>query len=257
MMLMKYVVSGVSLISNKMKQFIIALFIAIPLLNVTAQDRETHYSSWNTIDINKKLNDKWSVNTEFNFRRTNFLRDWEQFIIRPFVHYTFENDLDIAVGYSYIKNYNYSDYSTPIDAIEHNIFQQLTIKHKFSTFSFDHRLRFEERFQQNIIETETNSYTIDGVKYRNRFRYKFQITVPLKTFTSNRALSLVVYDEAHLDFGNGLRPEKLDQNWMFLGFSFRASEHIKIRTGYHDIYAKRGDLFINNQVWETTLTYKI
>lgn len=257
MVLMKYVVSGVSPISNKMKQFIIAFFIAIPLLNVIAQEKETHYSSWNTVDIHKKLNDKWSVNTEFNFRRTNFLEDWEQFIVRPFLHYTFENDLDIALGYSYIKNYNYADFSTPIDFIENNIFQQLTIKHKFSRFSFDHRLRFEERFQQNIIETAPNEFVTNGIKNRNRFRYKFQISVPLKSFSNHRVLNLVFYDEAHLDFGNGLRPEKLDQNWMFLGFSFRASEHIKIRSEYHDIYAKRSNLFINNQIWETTITYKI
>ncbi|MFC4632744.1 DUF2490 domain-containing protein [Dokdonia ponticola] len=240
-----------------MKQFIIGLLITLPFLNVTAQERETHYSSWNTININKKLNDKWSVNSEFNFRRTNFLRDWEQFIVRPFVHYTFENDLDIAVGYSYIKNYSYAPYSTPIDAIENNIFQQLTIKHSFSTFSFDHRLRFEERFIDTIINNGDNSYTINGTTYRNRFRYKFQITVPIKNFNTTQGVSIVLYDEAFLDFGNGLRPEKLDQNWMFLGFVFRASEHIKIRSGYHDIYAKRSDLFINNQVWETTVTYKI
>lgn len=222
-----------------------------------AQERETHYSSWNTINIHKKVNEKWSVNTEFNFRRTHFLRDWEQFIMRPFVHYTFDNELDIAVGYSYIRNYNYADFSTPIDFTENNIFQQLTIKHKFSRFSFNHRLRFEERFQENVVEIEPNVYSIDGIRYRNRFRYRFQIAVPLKTFTTITSLSLVVYDEVHLDLGNGLRPEKLDQNWMFVGISFRASEHIKIRSGYHDIYAKRGAIFINNQIWETTITYKI
>ena len=132
MMLMKFVVSGASLISNKMKQLIIAFLLVIPFLNLNAQERETHYSSWNTIDINKKLNEKWSVNTEFNFRRTNFLTDWEQFIIRPFVHYTFENDLDIAVGYSYIRNYNYSEFSTPIDAVENNIHASKGLKYQCS-----------------------------------------------------------------------------------------------------------------------------
>ncbi|WP_438961613.1 DUF2490 domain-containing protein [Nonlabens sp.] len=239
-----------------MKGLVVLFFFFISFLN-TAQDQETHYSSWNTINIQKEINNKWSVNTELNFRRTNFLKDWEQFIIRPFIHYTFENDLDIAIGYSYIKNYSYSDYSKPIDALEHNIFQQLTIKHKFSRFSLHHRLRFEERFAQNIVATSTNEFVTDGTTHKNRFRYKFQITVPVITFTTNRSLGLVLYDEAHIDFGTGLRPEKLDQNWMFLGVSFRASEHIKIRSGYHDIYAKRGDIFINNRIWETTLTYKI
>jgi hypothetical protein len=41
-----------------MKQLIIAFFLVIPFFSLNAQDRETHYSSWNTIDINKKLNEK-------------------------------------------------------------------------------------------------------------------------------------------------------------------------------------------------------
>ncbi|PTX59763.1 uncharacterized protein DUF2490 [Kordia periserrulae] len=240
-----------------MKKIGLVLLIGLSIFTAKAQERKLHFSSWNTIDIHKKLTQNWSVNAEFNFRRTNFLTDWEQFIIRPFVHYTFGNDLDVAIGYSYIKNYSYADFSAPIDAVENNIFQQLTIKHAFSKFSFAHRLRFEERFQQKIVKTENDSYSIDGIRYRNRFRYKFQIAIPLYKFNTNRVLSLVAYDEAHLDFGNRLRPEKLDQNWMFLGVSFRVNNHIKIRTGYHDIYAKRTDFFINNQIWETTLTYKM
>lgn len=240
-----------------MKIIVIFLFVLVSFTTIHSQEVKTQYSSWNSLNIVNNFNKEWSTNVELNLRRTNFLRDWEQFVLRPFVHYTFENDLDIAIGYSYIKNYNYASYSTPIDAIENNAFQQLTIKHKFSKFSFDHRLRFEERFIENVVESNDNTFRVDGTKNRNRFRYKFQITIPVKTFAENRSLSLVIYDEAFLDFGNGLRPEKLDQNWMFLGASFRASAHIHIRSGYHDIYAKRGDIFINNRIWETTLTYKI
>lgn len=229
--------------------------LAVISIQANAQEQFSHVSSWNTIDIHKKLNDKWSVNNEMNFRRTNFLKDWEQIIIRPFVHYKLEDDLVLSIGYSYIRNYHFSDFSTPLDFIEHNIFQQLTINHKFSKFYFNHRLRFEERFQQNIIETEHNNHVVDGMRYRNRFRYKFTIAIPLKTFNENQVLSLVVYNEAHLDFGSNLRPERLDQNWMFLGLSFRSNKHIKVRSGYHDIYAIRGNNSRNNRVWETTLTY--
>jgi hypothetical protein len=240
-------------------RYVVTLLIICYSFNVinAQENRAVHYSSWNTLDVVYDIDDVWSSNLEINIRRTNFLRDWEQFILRPFVHYKLENDLDIALGYSYIENNAYASYSTPIDAIENNIFQQLTINHKFSRFSFDHRLRFEERFIDNIVQVDEGVFVKDGVKHRNRFRYKFQIAVPLKKIGTTGLLSLVIYDEAHLDFGNGIRPEKLDQNWMFLGVSVRASKNIKIRTGYHDIYAKRGDLFINNQVWETTITYKI
>lgn len=241
-----------------MKYVVSFLFICYSFnVNYAQENRATHYSSWNTLNVEHDINDSWSANLELNLRRTNFLKDWEQFIIRPFIHYKFEGNLDIALGYSYIEHYTYASYSTPIDAVENNIFQQLTIKHKFSKFTFDHRLRFEERFKDNVIELSEGVFVKNGIKHRNRFRYKFQAAVPIKRFFEDRVLSLVVYDEAHLDFGNGLRPEKLDQNWMFLGVSLRASKNLKIRTGYHDIYAKRGDFFINNQVWETTITYRI
>ncbi len=241
---------------NRMRKFSLFILLIIALTGVGAQNINTHYSSWNTIDIKKEINNKWSINTEFNFRRTNFLKDWEQFIIRPFVHYKLKKNLDLAIGYSYIQNYRYSDFGTPMDFVENNIFQQLTINHKFSNFSFTHRLRFEERFQQKIIGVD-NNYSINGITYKHRFRYKFQLSIPLKKFSTDRSISLVLYDEAHLDFGTGLRPEKLDQNWMFLGLSFRASKQIKIRSGYHDIYVIRGDRRRNNQIWETTITYSI
>ena len=108
-----------------------------------------------------------------------------------------------------------------------------------------------------IVKTEEDSYIIDGVKNRNRFRYKFQILIPLKKFKTEQKLNIVLYDEAFLDLGNGLRPQELDQNQMFIGFIFDTGKHITIRSGYHDIYVKRADDFINNRVWETTITYKI
>ena len=231
------------------------VFIIATTYILNAQEiKKVHYSSWNTINIEKDFNSKWSVGNEFNFRRTNFLSNWEQFILRPSIHYKPDKDLDLALGYSYIKNFHFSDYSTPINAIENNIFQQVTLNHKFSKYSFAHRLRFEERFIDNVIATD-NGYRIDGVMHKNRFRYKFQLTIPL--IQKEKLLNLLMYDEAFLDFGNRLRPEKLDQNWMFFGVSFNVNNHVKVRTGYHDIYIPKTNITISNKIWETTLTYKI
>lgn len=238
-----------------MRFFILFSLLCFGITNAAGQNTSTRYSSWNTFDVSKQINQNWSINTEFNLRRTQFLKDWEQLVIRPFVHYKFENDLDIAFGYSYIRNYKHDGNSLPLDIIEHNIFQQLTLTHRFSNFILDHRLRFEVRHIDYITELFDGVYDVDGSRIRNRFRYKFQIRIPLKTFNESQAISAILYDEAFLDLGNGLRPEKLDQNWMFVGLIFRVSKQVKVRSGYHDIYAKREDLFINNRVWETTLTY--
>lgn len=238
-----------------MKYIQTLVFIIATTYILNAQEtKKVHYSSWNTINIEKDFNNKWSVGNEFNFRRTNFLSNWEQFILRPSIHYKPEKDLDLTLGYSYIKNFHFSDYSTPINAIENNIFQQVTLNYKFSKYSFAHRLRFEERFIDNII-TSDNGYKIDEVIHKNRFRYKFQLTIPL--IQKEKSLNILMYDEAFLDFGNGLRPEKLDQNWMFFGVSFNVNNHVKVRTGYHDIYIPKTNITIFNKIWKTTLTYKI
>lgn len=237
--------------------FILLSILLITHISHSQENKATHYSSWNSLTILKNFSKKWSVNTEFHFRRTSFFSDWEQFIIRPSIHYKFEKDLDIAFGYSYIQNYSYSKFSIPVDAIEKNIFQQLILKHKFINFILNHRLRFEERYIDNIIQNENQTFLISGTKYRNRFRYKFQVSLPVINIEKEKSLSFVVYDEAFLDFGNSLSLEKLDQNWMFIGFVIQPNNHVNIRTGYQDVYVKRNELFVNNKIWETTLTYKI
>ncbi|WP_052752778.1 DUF2490 domain-containing protein [Kordia zhangzhouensis] len=227
-------------------------------LHANAQDQKvTHFSNWNTLNIQKKLNDQWFINSEFNVRRTNFQSDWQQFIIRPIIHYKFEKNADIAIGYSFIKNYAFASFSSPINAIENNIFQQLTFKHQLTVFSLKHRLRLEERFIANTVQNELGSYETQGTNYKNRFRYRFQISIPVSHKKASHPIFLIVYDEAFFNLENQLRPQKLEQNWIFVGLSFRANNHINVRTGYHDIYVMKENLQINNQIWETTLTYQL
>ena len=59
----------------------------------------------------------------------------------------------------------------------------------------------------------------------------------------------------HLDFEDGFRPESVDQNRMNVSLSFRVNDHMKIRSGYHDIYFVRSNT--NNRIWETKIIYKI
>ena len=223
-----------------------------------AQDQKvTHFSSWNTLNVQKELNARWFVNSEFNLRRTNFQSDWQQFIIRPMIHYKFEQNADFAIGYSFIKNYAFAPFSAPIDVIENNVFQQLTFTHRLAVFSLKHRLRLEERFIAKTIQDEEGNYVTQGTNYKNRFRYRFQISIPVSQKQAARPLYLVVYDEVFFNLEKQLRPQKLEQNWIFIGVSFRANDHISVRTGYHDIHVMKENLHIHNEIWETTLTYRL
>jgi hypothetical protein len=121
-----------------------------------------------------------------------------------------------------------------------------------------HRLRLEERFIDNVTQGQEGEFEMGEIKKNNRFRYRFQINFPIKTFKNGKELGLVGYNEGFLSLDTGLWPKTFDQNWTFFGISFNPNKKWNIRSGYHDIIAKTGtDSHIKNHIWETTLTFKI
>ena len=231
--------------------FILVLFASKTLLG---QSKDfTHSSSWNTVTVKANLNEKLFLKNEFNFRRTNFLQDWEQIVLRPSVQYKLDNALTAAVGYTYIQNYSYAEFSTPINTRENNLWQQFFLKQVFKHFDISHRLRFEERFREQVSRVN-NHLAISGTDYSGRLRYRFIVTVPL---LKKKHISVIAYDEVFLDFETGLQPKSLNQNWMFIGLRFSESEHITITSGYHNINIPKDNFSITNHIWETSLIYTL
>ncbi|WP_341200616.1 DUF2490 domain-containing protein [Croceibacter atlanticus] len=213
----------------------------------------SHSSSWNSLTVKGNLNEKLFLKNELNLRRTNFLQDWEQIVLRPSVQYKLDNAFTAAIGYSYIQNYSYADFSTPIDTRENNLWQQLFIKQIFKHFDISHRIRFEERFRKQVSRVD-NLSSISGTDYSGRLRYRFIVTVPL---LKKKHISVIAYDEVFLDFETRLQPKNLNQNWMFVGLRFRESEHITITSGYHNINIPKDNFSITNHIWETSLIYTL
>ncbi len=231
--------------------FILVLFANKTLLG--QNEDFTHSSSWNTVTVKANLNEKLFLKNEFNFRRTNFLQDWEQIVLRTSVQYKLDNPLTAAVGYTYIQNYSYAEFSTPINTRENNLWQQLFLKQDFKYFDISHRLRFEERFREQVSRVD-NVSSISGTDYSGRLRYRFIVTVHL---LKKKHISVIAYEEVFLDFETGLQPKNLNQNWMFIGLRFCESEHITITSGYHNINIPKDNFSITNHIWETSLIYTL
>lgn len=238
---------------NKIYPLILILVLFASKTLLGQNEDYMHSSSWNTLTVKAHFNEKLFIKNEFNFRRTNFLQDWEQIVLRPSVQYKLENGLTAAIGYSHIQNYSYSNFSSPIDFKENNLWQQFFIKQTFKHFDISHRIRFEERFKENIGEVNENSIITD-TEYSGRLRYRFIVTVPI---LKKQNISAIAYDEVFLDFEKGLQPKNLNQNWIFIGLRFRESQHITITSGYHHIDFPRDDFSIINHIWETCLIYTL
>lgn len=232
------------------------IFILGMFLNYAVQaqnDNHSRYSGWNTLTVQTDISENLFAKAEFNFRRTNFLQDWEQIVLRPSLQYKVLPQINAALGYSFIQNYSYSDFSSPLDTRENNLWQQLLIDQPLGHFDISHRVRFEERFK-NCIDMVPDGPKISGNDYSGRLRYRFIVTVPV---LKKQRVSILAYDEAFLDFDKGALPKTLEQNWIFIGVRLRESDHITIKSGYHQINTLGMEKSVTNHIWETTLVFTI
>lgn len=221
-------------------------------------DSYSHFSSWNSITPKVNINEHIYAKSEFHIRRTNFLNVWEQFLVRPSFHYKLNSTYDFSVGYSFVHNYVYSDFSVPINANENNIWEQVALSHKEGKFGFNHRFRFEQRFIDKIASKANDDFGIDGTNYANRFRYRFTVLRPIFKLSADKSVSFKFFDEIFLSLNNGLEPIDLNQNWFYLGFSIPVSNTINLGLGYHHIgLAKGNEVFLSDEILETSISLNL
>ena len=236
---------------------IVLLFCVIQLVNAQEQ-KVSHSSSWNSFVPKVKIDSSFFVTSEFHFRRTNFLKDWEQFVIRPAIHFKNNKAYDFALGYSYIRNYSFAYFSSPINSNEHNIWQQVQLNHWQGKINFTHRFRLEERFIDNIEQNIDGSYSIYGDNYSNRFRYRITLSRPIIKIKEEKIVYMKIFNEFFINMEEGIRPKSFNQNWFYVGVGYPITSKLNLDIGYHNIGLKSGsDRFITNNILQTTISYTI
>ncbi|WP_438874654.1 DUF2490 domain-containing protein [Winogradskyella psychrotolerans] len=190
----------------------LTLLLVLPFFTF-AQD--SNFGNWLIYIGNKKLNTKWNIHNEVQYRSYNIIDDLEQLLIRTGVGYNLtENNNNILLGYGYILSQNYSDESDDkISINEHRIFQQFTTKQTVGSLGLSHRYRFEERF----IEDD----------FKMRFRYFLGINVPLTKKESN-SYYLSVYNEIFLNTESSV----FDRNRVYGGLGYKVNKSLRIEAGY-------------------------
>jgi hypothetical protein len=198
----------------KKKIKVVALILGI-LLPISAQCQDSSFGNWLVYIGSKKLNDKWNIHNEVQYRNYNAIGDLEQLLLRTGLGYTFnEGKNNILLGYGYILSENYINNSTDkVSVNEHRIFQQLTSKQKIGTLSLLHRYRFEQRF------VESN--------YKMRFRYFLAINVPL-TKKEEKNIYFSAYNEIFLNTESPV----FDRNRVYGGLGYHINKNIRLEAGY-------------------------
>jgi hypothetical protein len=195
---------------------LVALIIALMLPNI-AQSQDSDFGNWMIYIGNKKLNDKWNLHNEVQYRNYNAISYLEQLLLRTGLGYTFnEAKNNILLGYGYILSENYAgDTDEKISVNEHRIYQQFTSKQSIGKVKLNHRYRFEQRF----VESD----------FKMRFRYFLGLNIPLNNKENGEnAFYLSAYNEIFLNTESSI----FSRNRVYGGIGYKINKNIKIETGY-------------------------
>ncbi len=203
--------------NRKEKKKIISLvtLVILMLSSFTMRSQDSNFGNWLIYIGNKKINSKWNLHSEIQYRNYNAIGDLEQLLIRTGLGYTFnDNKNNVLFGYGYILSENYLDSSNEKETInEHRIFQQFISNQKIGTVKLGHRYRFEQRFIEN--------------DFKLRFRYFLSLNVPLTKKETN-SYYLSVYNEVFLNTKTNI----YDRNRLYGGIGYKINQNLRLEIGY-------------------------
>ena len=205
----------------KSKITLLVFALALPLIGFS---QDSNLGNWLIYIGNKKLNSKWNIHNEVQYRNYNAIGDLEQLLLRTGVGYNITEKNNILLGYGYILSENYVGITDDkVSVNEHRIFQQYTTKQSIGKVKLSHRYRFEQRF----VEED----------FKLRFRYFLSLNVPLKNNESGVSpFYLSAYNEIFLNSKSSI----FDRNRVYGGLGYNVNKNVRIELGYM------------NQFFETT-----
>ena len=198
------------------KKLNMAALIMVLMLPLSFQAQESDLGNWLIYIGNKKLNSKWNIHNEVQYRNYNAVGDLEQLLLRTGLGYNINEKNNVLLGYGYILSENYiGDTDEKISINEHRIFQQFTTKQSVGKVGLSHRYRFEQRFVED--------------DFKMRFRYFLGIKIPLQyKEDGDNPLYVSAYNEIFLNTESSV----FDRNRVYGGLGYTFSKQLRLELGY-------------------------
>jgi len=188
---------------------------------------DNNNANWVQLFNTIRLDKKWSLHAEYQWRRVEGLKNWQQSLFRIGVNRKLNEQVTVHAGYGWIETFPYGDF--PIASAgtfpEHRIYEQISFRQPINKWTFTHRFRIEQRWLGRVQAGTDRK--IEEWLFLHRFRYQFR---------AQRALSSKWYalagDEIFIGAGKNLGVNIFDQNRIFLLAGFKLNPAISIEAGY-------------------------
>lgn len=181
-----------------------------------------------------KLSDKIGIHSEYQWRRVNWITDWQQSLLRLGVNYQLNPRVLFRTGYAWIETFAYGEIPINVygkDFTEHRIYEMAQLTHREGKVRFSHRYMLEQRFVGRYSSPDLDRE--DEFPLLHRMRYMLRLQLPLTSSEIElRTPYLAVYDEIFIGFGQNVNANVFDQNRLGILIGYRFNYRIVLEAGY-------------------------
>ena len=230
-----------------MKLFFLLFLLLCPVFLLAQNDRLNDYNNTNWLQVFNtiKIDKNWSLHAEYQWRRENGLKNWQQSLLRVGINRKLNDQITVHLGYGWIETFPYGDF--PIAATgtfpEHRIYEQISFKQPFKKWTLTHRFRIEQRWLGRVKAGTDRE--IEEWLFLHRFRYQFKTQY---NFTSK--LYAAAADEIFIGAGKNVGVNIFDQNRIFLLAGFKLNKYITLEGGYFNQTLQQGRRINNNSIMQ-------
>ena len=209
------------------KVFLFILFLgplSIFAQSVRATANSTH--AWFMVNGFTKIKGNFSFFHDVQFRRSDFISEKQQLLLRGGLAYDFNDKIQGMAGYAYVSTAPYGDYPVKNTFDEHRAFEQIQIKQSLGKVNLFQRYRLEQRW--------LGSAALGGFKssrFENRARFMARLNFPILT-TGKIGLYANIYDEIFINFGKKVAYNIFDQNRWAANIGVKFNKNISVEVGY-------------------------
>lgn len=191
------------------------------------KSQKADLGSWNILNLKYTLSDKWSFFGEGQIRSLKFYDHFHYYEAKGGANYELKSGIRLTLGAGTYQTYREGgDFVLPKNNDEFRIWPQLLLTQKIGKFKIEQRYRLENRFT--------------SIGYRNRYRYRVGITVPL--YHSKKYFSIALNLNNELFFTD--KEPYFERNRIIGGLNI----HFNQSSGIQFAYLNQFDYKINDEI---------
>lgn len=191
---------------------------------------------WYVYNGDHTLSKKWGLHTEYQWRRVELIRSWQQSLARLGVSYKQSDRVKLSAGSTYLVTFPYGDYPQANQGKpypEQRIYEDITLTDTYQRLRLEHRFRLEQRWLAGLAAAEPGATTSTGRvadwKFQNRIRYQISGKLSLTgARIGDRSFYLNFFDELFMGFGRNVDQNIFNQNRLSAGVGYQFHKGLQL-----------------------------